>query len=421
MRNCLQKSLFVLLMLASFTAQGQTIKQLEKERKNILMQLETTNKILDETHRSQKNSMNKLTVLNRNIRQRKSLISTISKEIDLLEKEIEKLAAEKEALNKRLEYLRGDYAKLIQASQISSRDNYSKFIFLLSAENFAQSYRRLRYLEEYAHYRKEQMQEIEQVQNKIALKNDSLLHYKSSKLKTVREKESETRKLSNDQQKEKKLYGNLQQKEKELLEKQKEQQKKADALNQRIEKLIAQEIKKAEEKKKKQDKKKKKGEKTPDTKTGQDAKTSVLTQEQELLAGNFEKNRGRLPWPTAKGFISGHYGIQPHPVLKYVTTNNKGVYIQTQPDSDARAVFEGVVTQRFSIPGSNNAVIIQHGNYRTVYANLTTIYVKEGQTLKAKEAIGKIYTDPEDDKKTELYFQIWKDKNIQNPEPWLTH
>jgi len=139
-----------------------------------------------------------------------------------------------------------------------------------------------------------------------------------------------------------------------------------------------------------------------------------------LLSGNFERNVGRLPWPTSNGFISGHFGIQQHAVLKHVTTNNKGVYIQTPSGSNARAVFEGVVTQRFSIPGSNNAVIIQHGNYRTVYANLTQIFVKEGDKVSAKQAIGRIYTDDDNGNKTELYFQVWKDKNLQNPENWIS-
>ncbi len=139
-----------------------------------------------------------------------------------------------------------------------------------------------------------------------------------------------------------------------------------------------------------------------------------------MLSGNFERNIGRLPWPTSNGFISGHFGIQQHPVLKHVTTNNKGVYIQTPSGSTARAVFEGVVTQRFSIPGSNNAVIIQHGNYRTVYANLTQIFVRGGEKVNANQPIGKIYTDDEDGNKTELYFQVWDGKTLQNPERWIT-
>jgi murein DD-endopeptidase MepM/ murein hydrolase activator NlpD len=160
----------------------------------------------------------------------------------------------------------------------------------------------------------------------------------------------------------------------------------------------------------------------PEIKQSDDNSSSVagLTREESQLSGSFGRNIGRLPWPTSNGFISGHFGIQQHAFLKHVTTNNKGVYIQTPSGSSARAVFEGVVTQRFSIPGSNNAVIIQHGNYRTVYANLTQIFVREGEHVSAKQAIGKIYTDDENGNKTELYFQVWKDKNLQNPENWIT-
>ena len=402
----------LLLTIACF-ASAQTVKQLEKERQTMLQQLETTIKVLNETQRSQKASVNKLNVLKRNINTRQGLISAINKEIASLDVEIEKLTKEKTMLEEQLNRYRNDYANLVQEAHLS-RSNYSKLMFILSAENFDQSFRRFRYLQEYSDYRKEQAREIEKTVVEIALKNDSLLLYKSSKMKILRDKESETKKLSNDQVREKKLYSDLQKKEKDLRAKQKEQQKQADALNSKIERLIAEEIKKAENKKKKDDKK---TDTAVDTKEQQ--KNLALTKEQELLSGNFEKNRGRLPWPTEKGFVSGRYGVQPHPVLKYVTTNNKGIYIQTPIGTTARAVFDGVVTQRFSIPGSNNAVIIQHGSYRTVYANLTDIYVKEGQKITAKQSIGKIYSDAEDDDKTELYFQVWKDKTIQNPEPWL--
>jgi Membrane-bound metallopeptidase len=399
------------LWAVGYFASAQTVKQLEKERQTMLQQLETTNKVLNETQRSQKASVNKLNVLKRNINARQGLISAINKEIASLDAEIEKLTNEKTILEEQLTRYRNDYANLVQEAHLS-RSNYSKLMFILSAENFDQSFRRFRYLQEYSDYRKEQAHEIEKTVVEIALKNDSLLLHKSSKMKNLRDKESETKKLSNDQEKEKKLYSDLQKKEKDLRAKQKEQQKQADALNSKIEKLIAEEIRKAEEKKKKDAKSD-----TKDTQTTQPS--SVLTKEQQLIAGGFEKNKGRLPWPTEKGFITGRYGVQPHAVLKYVTTNNKGIYIQTPVGTTARAVFEGVVTQRFSIPGSNNAVIVQHGNYRTVYANLTDIYVKEGQKVKEKEVLGKIFSDTEDDDKTELYFQVWKDKEIQNPEIWL--
>ena len=144
-----------------------------------------------------------------------------------------------------------------------------------------------------------------------------------------------------------------------------------------------------------------------------------MSKEEQLVAGNFEKNKGKLPLPVEKGFVSGKYGVQPHPVLSKVTINNKGIYIQTPAGSDARTIFEGEVTQIFSVQGSNSAVIVKHGNYRTVYSNLTTIYVKVGDKVSTKQKVGKIYTDPENGNKTELYLMIYKNTEIQNPEQWL--
>lgn len=111
--------------------------------------------------------------------------------------------------------------------------------------------------------------------------------------------------------------------------------------------------------------------------------------------------------------------MQPHPVLKYVTINNKGIYIQTPSGTQARAVFEGVVTNLFTVSASNYAIIVQHGQYRTVYSNLTDVLVRVGQKVSAKQNLGRIYTDPDNDNKTEMYFQIWKDRNILNPESWI--
>jgi len=144
---------------------------------------------------------------------------------------------------------------------------------------------------------------------------------------------------------------------------------------------------------------------------------STLPKGAKNASDNFVDNQGRLPWPTEKGIISGHYGKQSHPFFTNITIENKGVNIQTSTQSDARAVFEGTVVQRFSVAESNNGVIVRHGEYFTVYGNLTEIYVNVGDMINAKQAIGKIYTDI--DNKTELYFQVWKETNPLNPEEWL--
>jgi len=402
---------------------AQNVKQLEEERKQTLQKLEATSKMLNETKKSQKSSLNKLTLINKNIGERKHLIKTMSTEISQLDVEMQSLSQEVRQLERRLENLKKDYAKLVQEAYIN-RSIYSKIMFVLSAETFDQSVRRLRYLKEYSDYRKQQVREIEKVKAQIEQKNDSISRHKNKLTEVVKQKEVETNKLSQEQKKEKIVLTDLQKKEKNLRKELNAQQKKANELNKRIEYLIAEEIRKAEAKRAAEAQLRQKAEKGKSStktqkKSGSPAQVLTLTKEEALLSGNFEKNAGRLPWPVSNGFISGHYGVQPHPILKHVTTNNKGIYIQTPANSTARAVFDGVVTQRFSVPGSNNAVIIQHGEYRTVYANLTDIYVRIGEKVSTKQAVGKIFTDSEKDNKTELYFQIWKNKNLLNPEKWL--
>lgn len=425
---------FLLFLTFAFSASAQTVKELELQRKQTLQRLETTSKMLDQTKKSQRSSLNKLTIINKNINERKTLIKNINNEISELESEMQRLEREKRQLENRLQTLKKDYARLVQEAHIN-RSLYNKIMFVLSAKTFDQSYRRLRYIQEYTDYRKHQVREIEKVKVEIEKKNETLGQHKTTKVKVVKQKEVEAQKLTKDEQKEKVLLTDLKKKESKLRADLKVQQKRANDLNNRIERLIAEEIRKAEAKKAAEatrrlaEENKKKGtstktdSKTPtkstQTPTKPSPSVSALTKEETLISGNFAANAGRLPWPTEKGFISGRYGVQPHPVLKHVTTNNKGIYIQTPTGTSARAVFEGEVTQRFSIPGSNNAVIVKHGAYRTVYANLTDIYVKVGDKVSAKQSIGRIYTDGDNDNKTELYFQIWKDKTIMNPESWI--
>ena len=440
------KRFLILVIMLTMTFGGllaQTVKELELQRKQALQKLEMTSKMLNETKKSQKSSLNKLTIISKNINERKTLIKNIGTEIGKLDQQIGQLNQEKVRLEGNLKALKADYARLVEEAHIN-RSLYAKIMFVLSAKSFDQSYRRLRYLQEFSDYRKQQVYKIEGIKVQIEHKNDSLQVHKTTKVQVVKQKETEAKILTKDQQKEKVLLTDLQKKEAKLRADLKIQQKKAAELNNKIERLIAEEIRKAEAKRAAAEKKRLAEEQATEKKhTTEEVKTtkpgskkepkqtaevskpttspsvSLLTKEETLISGNFERNQGRLPWPTSNGFISGHFGIHEHPVLKHVTTNNKGIYIQTPVGSSARAVFEGVVTQRFSIPGSNNAVIIQHGNYRTVYANLTQIFVREGDHVTAKQAIGKIYTDDERDNKTELYFQVWNGKNLQNPESWI--
>ena len=390
----------------------QSIAELEEKKKQALENLAQTNKLLNETQKSKQGSVNKINLIKRNIKERKTVIQSLNGQIDALEKNIGVLRTEKQQLEERLRYLKADYAKLIRETHVR-RNHFSPLLFILSSDNAGQAYRRFRYLQEFSDYRKKQAFEIQRVTAQLAVKEKNLTNDVDKKERVLTEKEREAKKLESDRQQESKMLTQLQKKEKKLKDQQKKQQRQANELNNKIQKLIAAEIRKDEERRRQaaNESAKESGKPVPTT--------FEMSKDEKLIAGNFEKNKGRLPLPVEKGFISGHFGVQPHPVLSHVTTNNKGIYIQAPSGSSARAVFEGVVTQCFMVPGSNSAVIVKHGNYRTVYSNLTEIYVKEGDKVSTKQRIGKIFVDTENDNKTELYLMIYRDTSSQNPELWL--
>ena len=145
-----------------------------------------------------------------------------------------------------------------------------------------------------------------------------------------------------------------------------------------------------------------------------------MTKVEKALSDNFAANRGRLPYPVAGSYtIISRFGEQQHEQLKYVRTNNNGIDIQTAPGTDARAVFKGVVTRIFTVPGFNHSIIVRHGNYLTVYSNLSQVYVKTGDHVDTRQALGRIFSDPEESNATILHFQLWKEKTKLNPVPWL--
>jgi septal ring factor EnvC (AmiA/AmiB activator) len=288
-----------------------------------------------------------------------------------------------------LEACKADYARLVRETHYADLKQ-SPLLFLLSADSFQQLSRRIRYMQQFAEYRKQQAKKIEDIQAEIDIQNNLLEERKNDRSIALKNQKREKEKLDSDERKQKSMLQSLKKQEKELLAKQKQQQKKADALNKQIEELIAKQVR----------------------------TTTTLTKEQQLIAGGFEANQGRMPWPVEKGYISGHFGKHKHPVHEHVTVDNKGIYLQTVSGASARAIYEGEVTWCAQMNG-NYAVIVQHGNYRTVYSPLKTINVKQGDKVSAKQAIGKIYTDQTEDNKTELYFQIYKDRSIMNPSLWL--
>ena len=378
-----------LSLLLTMLVPAQSVKELQKQQRELQQQLEQTQKMLKQTKQNETATVNKLNLLNTDIKTRKKLIRNIQSEINGLNGEMGSLRKKRSALQQELEACKEDYARLIRETHYADMQQ-SPLLFILSADNFQQLTRRIRYMQEFAAYRKEQVRKIESLQTEIDIQNNLLEQRRNDRSVALKNQKREQDKLASDERKQKNMLQSLKKQEKDLLAKQKKQQQQADALNKKIEELIAKQVR----------------------------TTTTLTKEQQLIAGGFEANQGRMPWPVEKGYISGHFGKHKHPVHEHVTIDNKGIYLQTISGANARAVYEGEVTWCAQMNG-NYAVIIQHGNYRSVYSPLKSINVKQGDKVKAKQAIGTIYTDASQDNKTELYFQIYKDRSILNPSLWL--
>ena len=394
MKNRIHIRLLVIGALVIFLCpiHAESVKDLQKKQKRLQQEIEQTNKMLSQTKRDESATLNKLNLLNQNIKNQRRLISTLDNEIIALNREMVQLSGRRDSLQHILEGYKLDYAQFIRQTHFA-RVQQSPLLFVLSSENFQQLVRRARYMQEFAHFRQEQVKRIEATQAEIDTQNALLKANKSDKETALSTRKREQANLQRDERKQQSMLTQLKSKEKDLSTKLKKQQKKAADLNKKIDEMVRQQAEKASK--------------------------TTLTKEQQLIAGGFEANKGRLPWPVEKGMISGHFGKQQHPVYSQVTIDNKGIYIQTVAGTKARAVYKGEVTSCFMVAGTY-AVIVQHGNYRTVYSNLSKLSVKQGDKVEAKQYIGTIFTDAEQDQKTELYFQVYKDKNVVNPELWIT-
>ncbi|MCC8155292.1 MAG: peptidoglycan DD-metalloendopeptidase family protein [Tannerellaceae bacterium] len=404
-------TLFLLLTFAVCGQKSARIKELETQRNKALADIELTNKLLEETSRSAQNSLNRLNLLSQQILSRKKIINLLNEEVKAIDKEMTDINQHISSLEKELQGKKDNYAKSVQGLY-KRHNSQDKLLFILSADNFTQSLRRIRYLQEYSAWQKRQAKEIIVKQEEINREKEELEKRRTGKQTLLAERESENKKLSSEEATQKTEVQQLTKKQKELQADLKKKRQQAQNLNQQIEKQIAAEIARAEA-----EKKKGKGteQRTADSKGGY-----AMTKAEKQLSDNFASNRGKLPFPvTGRYTIVSTFGEHAHPQLKNVRVYNNGIDIQTTPGTDARAVFNGEVTSIFVVPGYNTSVIIRHGNYLTVYSNLSEVYVKKGDKVATQQAIGKIFTDTQDSNSTILHFELRKEKEKLNPRPWL--
>jgi septal ring factor EnvC (AmiA/AmiB activator) len=380
-------------------SQNQKAK-LQASKQKIEKEIEYNNRLLNETKKTQKTTLNQLVILNQQISSREKLIQNINSQIKTVDDQIvlnNEILAE---LNNDLKNLKDEYAKMIFYAY-KNRNSYDKLMFIFSSKDFNQAYKRIKYFQQYTAYRRNQAELIVKTENEINKTLKNLKVIKAEKVLLVQVAKEEKSNLSQEKSQQNRTFKKLNSKEKELKAAIRKKERAARKLEREIEKIIAEEIRLASEK-------------SGTTETSGFA----LTPAELKLSNDFASNKGRLPWPVERGMISGTFGTHPHPVLKNVKIKNNGIDILTAKATKARAIFGGEVTRVISIPSYYYVVMVRHGEYLSVYSNLVDVFVKKGDMVTAKQEIGVIHTDIKD-AKTELHFELWKGKSLLNPENWL--
>ncbi len=415
----MQKRLITLLFicLTSLAWSQHTQEELEQRKAKIQQEIEEKQKMLDEVKGKEKSVVKLLTLQKEKIGLKEKLINTTEKQTKLLSNDMYINQVQINKLKKDLVILKEDYAAMIVKSY-KSRSQQSRVMFLLSSENFLQAYKRLQYMKQYSSYRRMQGDEIKDKTTKLADYNLKLSGQKTEKVKLITEQENQKQDLEKEKQEQEKIANSLKKDKKQIVAEIKKKQQETKKIDAQIQKIIRDAI--VEANRKAAAAKVKANPKTTtvaETKRIEESTKIVLTPEGQLISNNFKANKGRLPWPVEKGGITLGYGDQPHPVYKTLMIHNSGIEITTEAGANARAVFGGEVTKVVLTSPVNKMVFIQHGDYFTVYQNLSSVSVNAGDRVSTKQSLGKIRTNAEG--KTILKFLISQNTTYANPTLWL--
>lgn len=416
------KLILTVLLFFCFTikmwSQPPTQQQLEERKAKIQMEIQEKEEMLKSVRSKEKSVLTEMALQKEKIGLKEKLIKTTEKQTKLLNNDIYINQVKINQLNHDLEQLKKDYAAMIVKSY-KSRSEQSRAMFLLSSENFLQAYKRAQYMKQYASYRKMQGYEIEGKTKELIGFTNKIVVQKTEKEKLIIENEKEKEELEKEKKIQEKIAIQIQKDKGKITAEIRRKQQETRKIDGQIQKLIRQAI--AEANKRTAAAKAKANPKTTTAKATKEVENStsiVLTSEGQLVANNFRANKGRLPWPVEKGVVSLPFGDQPHPVIRTLMVHNSGVEITTESGASARAVFGGEVTKIFKLSPLYIAVFIQHGDYFTVYQNLSSVNVSVGDKVSTKEVLGKIRTNG-DTGKTVLKFLILQNSTYNNPASWL--
>ena len=431
------KRLFVILVSSLWLAiplsaqSNKLIRELEGKRGALQKQIAETESILQNTKKDVGSQLNGLAALTGQIEERKRYILAINNDVETIERELVSLNRQLNSLEKDLKEKKKKYEASVQYLY-KNKSIEEKLMFIFSAKNLGQTYRRMRYVREYATYQRLQGEEILKKQEQIRKKKAERQQVKAAKEGLLKERENEKAKLEAQEKEKRTLVANLQKKQKGLQSEVNKKRREANQLNARIDRLIAEEIERARKRAAEEARREAAARKKADTngkgasKTGTAAKPKsepldafTMSKADRELSGSFLANRGKLPMPISGPYIiTSRYGQYSVEGLRNVKLDNKGIDIQGKPGAQARAIFDGKVAAVFQLNGLFN-VLIRHGNYISVYCNLSSASVKSGDTVSTKQSIGQIFSDGADNGRTVLHFQLRREKEKLNPEPWL--
>ncbi|MDM8160370.1 peptidoglycan DD-metalloendopeptidase family protein [Labilibaculum sp. K2S] len=388
-----------LLFLTSVDAFSQhDISTLKKRKEQNAKDIAYTNNLLTNTLKNKNVTLGQLNLLNQRIKARQALILSIENEISYINSQIGEINADVKGLEDELNKLKQQYAKVIQYAY-KQRNSHEKLMFLLSSKDFNQAYKRYKYLQQFSEYSKEQGKQIGSKKDSLNANLLRLKKAKSEKVVLLSDRTKENQSLSQEKSQQSALVSKLQQREKQLRDDLRKQQRYTEKLEKEIQKIIESQAKLA-------------------AKKNNGGGKFGLTPEEKILSESFDQNKGKLPWPTKTGFISEKFGEHKHAVLKHVNVRNDGINITTDNNAECRSIFKGEVTHILSMPGLNNVIIIRHGEFFSVYSNLSSVTVKKGDMVTSKEKIGVVYTD-QAQSQTVLKFQLWKGSTKLDPSLWL--
>lgn len=395
-------------------AQDSQQEKLEQRKAQILQEIKDNEKMLQSVRKKEKSAVNEYLIQANKIKLKEKLINTTAKQERILSNDMYINQVQVNKLKKELAVLKEDYAKMILKSY-KSRSEQSRAMFILSSESFLQAYKRAQYLKQYTNFRKNQGLEIQSKTAQLVDFNAKLDGQRKVKKKIIVENQKEKQSLEVEKKEQQKLVNAIKKDKNRIASDIKAKQSESKRIDRQIDRLIREAIAEANRKAALE-----KAKENPGSATVKPVSSSkiAMTPEDKVLAADFKANKGRLPWPVEKGFISLGYGDQQHPLYPDIKVHNSGVEITTEDGANARAVFAGEVFSVMVLSPVNTVVMIQHGDYFSVYQNLSKVFVSKGEKVSIKQNIGKVRTSG-DSGKTVIKFLILQNTTNTDPENWL--